>query len=364
MRQHRCVASNPSESEMNFMKANTASFACVLLCAVLMNAFSSRAADAGYHLLKEIPVREGGAWTGMTIDEAGHRLYAAHGNRIEVINLNTEAPLGAITDTADVRGFAIAPSFHIGYATSGKERSASLIDLSTLRTTAKMKTGADARAIVYEPSKLQLFAFNLGDHSATAGEADDGDFLTTIDLGGRPAAAISDSANYESKTGRIFCALDDKNEVIAIEAESHKISNRWPVAPGQSPCALAYDPPNHRLFVACNSPLLAVMDVFSGKVVTTLPLADWPAGVAFDTVSQCVFISTIDGTVAIAHEDTPDSLAPVQTVKTKPGVNLLAVDGKARRFYVGTAGYRVPGDYRAPNPSPIPGSLRISVYGQ
>src|SRR5450756_593473 len=217
-------------------------FAAGFFVVGLMIAGRLQAADAPYHLLKEIPMRDGGTWTALTVDETGRRLYAAHGSRIEVINLNNEAPVGAITDTAEVEGFAIAPSFHMGFVSSGKAQAVSLVDLNSLRTTTKMKTGANPVAVVFEPSKLQLYSFNQGEHSATVGEADDGDFLATIDLGGKPSGATTDAkANFESKNGRVYASIEDKNEVVAIDVATHKVTDHWPAAPGQSPGGMVYD---------------------------------------------------------------------------------------------------------------------------
>jgi DNA-binding beta-propeller fold protein YncE len=318
------------------------------------------AADASYHLLKEIPIRDGGKWTAMAVDETGRRLYAAHGSRVEVINLNNETPAGAITDTPDVRGLAIAPSFHMGFASSGKAQAVSLVDLNTLRTTTKMKTGVEPAAVVFEPSKLQLYAFNQGDHSATAGEADDGDFLATIDLGGKPSSAATDSkATYDSKNGRVFSSIEDKNEVVAIDVGTHKLTDHWPVAPGQSPRSLAYDAANHRLLVACANKLLVLLDSTNGKVLATVPIGDGAGEVVYDSASQNVFSSATDGTVTIIHEDAPDKITVLQTLKTKPGANVLGLDGKTHKIYVGSADFAGTGNAS----NPIPGTSKILIYG-
>ena len=335
------------------MKNQVLYIACLAAC--LMGIVPNSSKADGYQLLKEIPVREGGAWTAMAVDETARRLYAAHGNRIEVINLNNDVPAGAITDTLDVRGLALAPSFHMGYASSGKAQSVSLIDLNNLRTTAKMKTGATPTAVVFELSKLQLFSFNQGDHSATAGEADDGDFLATIDLGGKPTSAVTDASGYEAKNGRVFAAVEDKNEVVTVDVATHQIVAHWPVAPGQSPHCLAYDGPNHRLFAGCGNGMLVMMDSTSGKVAANLPVSEGAGSLVCDSSTQQIFCANGDGTVTVAHEDAPDKISVVQTLKTKQGPTVLALDGKTHKLFIGTADYR--------GGVPIPGTLKVSVYG-
>jgi DNA-binding beta-propeller fold protein YncE len=340
------------------MKMNQSCFTLLsgLFAAGLMATEPVLAADAHYHLVKEIPVRDGGKWTAMAVDETGRRLYAAHGSRIEVINLDKEVPTGVITDTPDVRGLAIAPGFHMGFASSSKAQSVSLVDLNSLRTTTKMKTGVEPAAVVFEPGKLQLYAFNQGDHSATAGEADDGDFLATIDLGGKPSAATTDSkADYESKGSRVFSSIEDKNEVVAIDAGTHKVTDHWPVAPGQSPGSMVYDGANHRLFVACANKLLVVLDGANGKVVATASIGEGAGDIAYDSATENVFSSTADGAVTIVHVDAPNKITVLQTLNTKPGSSVLGLDGKTHKIYVGSV------DVQGANP--VPGTAKILVYG-
>lgn len=244
----------------------------------------------------------------------------------------------------------------MGFASSGNAQSVSLVDLKTLRTTAKMKTGANPAAVVFEPSKLQLYSFNQGDHSATAGEADDGDFLATIDLDGKPSFATTDvKATFESKNGRVYSSIEDKNEVVAIDVGTHKLTDHWPVAPGQLPCSMAYDGANHRLFVACANKLLVLLDSTNGKVVATAPIGDGAGDVAYDTVTQNVFSLTADGIVTTARVDAPDKITVLQTLTTKPGSSVLGLDGKTYKIYVGSVD--------AQGANPIPGTSKILVYG-
>lgn len=325
---------------------------------LLLAGISASAADEPYHLLKTIPVRGDGAWTAMAVDEVAQRLYAAHGNRIEVINLARESPLGAITDISDVRDFIVVPNFRMGYATSGKMNEARLVDLINLRATATMKTGKTPGKIVFEPSRLEIYAFNQGDNSATAGEADDGDYEATIDLGGKPSCAVADiKANYESKKGRVFVGLEDKNEVAVINAQTRKLTDHWSLAPGQKPEGMAYDVANNRLFIACANKLLVLMNSTNGSVMATVPIGAEAGNIVYDSSSQNLYHAGDDGTLTIIHEDTPDKLTVVQTLKTKPGSSVLGLDGKTHKIYVGSA------DLTGAGANPIPNSLKILIYG-
>lgn len=319
---------------------------------------SASAAEGEYHLLKSIPIRGDGVWTAMAVDETEQRLYAAHGNRIEVINLTKDSPVGAITDVSDVLDVVVIPQFHIGYATSGKKEEACLLDLTNLRTTAKMKTGKAPAKIVYEPSRMEIYSLNQGENSATAGEADDGDYEATLDLGGKPTCAVADDkAKADSKKGRVLVGLEDKNEIVVVSAETRKLVGHWPLGPEEKPAGMTFDAANSRLFIACANKMLVLMNGTNGNVMATAPIGAGAANLVYDATTQTVFCATTDGVVTIVHADTPEKLTVVQTLKTKPKASVLGIDCKTHKIYVGSA------DFAGVGGNPLPNSLKILVYG-
>ena len=53
-----------------------------------------------------------------------------------------------------------------------------------------------------------------------------------------------------SEAGRVYCNLEDKNEVVAIDTTKHEVAARWPLAPGEEPTGIALDAAHHRLFAS------------------------------------------------------------------------------------------------------------------
>ena len=81
-----------------------------------------------------------------------------------------------------------------------------------------------------------------------------------------------------------------------------------------------------RLFVGCGNKTMVMMDSGDGKVIGTVPIGDGVDATAFDPGTQLAFASCGDGTTTIAHEDAPDKLTVVQTLKTEPRARTMAVD--------------------------------------
>jgi DNA-binding beta-propeller fold protein YncE len=344
----------------------TALITLSVLCVLHLRLESAEAPSApNYHFLKEIPIGGEGGWDYLAVDESARRLYVTHGDKIVVVDLEKDKVVGEIPGTPGVHGLAIAalsPEVHLGFSSNGKEDKLSMIDLKTLKTTTKAATGKNPDAILFVPQRAEVYAFNGGSRSASIFEADDADPVGTIELPGKPEFAAADPG-----ATRVYCNIEDKSEVAAIDTTSRKVVEHWPIAPGESASGMAIDLPHHRLFLGCHNRLMVMMDTTNGKVVASVPIGAGVDANAFDPATQLAFSSCGEGNVTIAHEDSPEKLTVVQTLTTEPGARTMALDPKTHRIYLASAKFGpapvpVAGAPRQ-RPQIVPGSFKILVYG-
>ena len=322
----------------------------------------TRGADGPYRFRKEIPVGGEGGWDYLSVDEADRRLYVSHGTKVVVIDLEKEAVVGEIADTPGVHGFAPASGLGRGVASNGRENKASIVDLKTLQTLSKVDTGENPDGMLFEPGQQEAYLFNGRGQSATVIQMKSGKVVATIPLPGKPEFAAADP-----KAGRVYNNIEDKNEVVAIDTKTHQVVNTWPIAPGEEASGMAIDLAHHRLFIGCHNKLMEMIDSANGKVVATVPIGEGVDANAFDSGTQLAFSSCGDGTVTIAHEDTPEKLTVVQTLKTERGARTMTLDPRTHRIYLASARFEptpepAPGERRQ-RPKMIPGSFKVLVYG-
>ncbi|HEY1581611.1 MAG TPA: hypothetical protein VGF73_00770 [Chthoniobacterales bacterium] len=315
-----------------------------------------------YRPLREIPIGGEGGWDILTIDSAAHRLYLSHSTKVVVIDLEKNVVAGEITGTPGVHGFVAIPELGRGFSTNGKESKSSLVDLTTLRTTARIATGQNPDDLVYDPDHGEVYVFNHSGGSATVINAKTAKVVGTIALGGSPEFAVVDRA-----AGRIYCNIEDKSGVVAIDTARHAVVARWPLAPGEEPSGIALDATHHRLFSTCHNKLMTMLDTKSGEVVATVPIGSGVDGCAFDEATQLVFASCGEGMVTIAKEETPEKLTAVQTLPTEHGARTIALDPATHRIYLPSAKFQPPPPVapgvKPPRPVIVPGSLKLLVYG-
>jgi len=319
-------------------------------------------ADEPYHFLKEIPIGGEGGWDYLSIDSGARRLYATHATKVVVIDLDKGEIVGEIRDTPGVHGFAIAPELGRGFASNGREAKASIVDLKTLETIGKVDTGENPDAILYEPEAQETYTFNgRRGKSATVFEAKTGKVVATIPLSGKPEFAVADRA-----AGRIFCNIEDKNDVAVIDFHAHKVVATWPIAPGEAASGMAIDLAHHRLFLGADNQLMVMMDSTNGKVLATVPIGEGVDANVFDPETGLAFAS-YDGALTIAREETPGKLTVVQKLETARRARTMALDPKTHDVYVATAQFE-PAPEPAPGAAPqrpkvIDGTFKILVYG-
>jgi DNA-binding beta-propeller fold protein YncE len=207
-----------------------------------------------------------------------------------------------------------------------------------------------------------VWTFNGKTGNATAIDAATQKVAGTVALGGSPEFATSDAA------GRIYVNLEDKSEVVAIDARTLAVLHHWPLAPCESPSGMAIDREHRRLFSGCHNKMMAVMDADTGKVVATVPIGSGVDANAFDPGTQLAYSSNGDGTLTVVHEDAPDKYTVVENVPTERGARTMALDAKTHRVYLVTAKFgAAPAPTAAephPRPAMEPGSFRLLVVGK
>jgi YVTN family beta-propeller protein len=291
-------------------------------------------------------------------------VYLSHGTEIEVLDADSSSVLGKIGGLKRDHGVALVPELNRGFITDGDAGQAVIFDLKTLKTIGQVKADRDADSILYDPASKRVFVFNGEPNTCTVIDPAKGTVVATLPLGGAPEQAVADGK------GMIYDNLEDKNEVIAIDSRTLKITARWPVAPAGQPVSIAMDRERRRLFIAGRNPqMLVVMNADTGKIIgPSFPIGARVDANVYDPQTGLVASATGEGTIHIFHEDSPDKLSAIETVKTEYGAKTMALDPKTHNLLVDTADFdppaaAVPGK-RPPQPRAKPGTFHLLIYGR
>ena len=323
--------------------------ACLTMLLIAMLAWA--AAGPGYHVITTYNVAGEGWWDYLTADSEARRVYISRGTHVAVIDADSGKTVGDIADTPGVHGIALAPEFGRGFTSNGREGAVSIFDIKTLAPTSKVKVGDNPDAILYDPATKRVFTFNGRSQDSTVIDAASGNVLGTIKLDGKPEFAAADGR------GTIYVNIEDKSELTAIDPNKQEVKVKWPLAPCEEPTGLSMDRKNRRLFVGCESKMMAVVDADSGKVLATLPIGEGVDATAFDPETGLAFASCGEGVLTVVKEESPDKFSVAENVPTKRGARTLALDAKTHNIFVVTADFGPPPAPTADNPHPRPAML-------
>jgi DNA-binding beta-propeller fold protein YncE len=334
------------------------------VCVLLLSVAGAYAAPQGstYKVIRRIPVGGEGGWDYLRVDPDAHRLYVSRGTHMMVIDEVSGKVIGDITNTKGVHGIALATDLGRGFTSNGQANTVTIVDLKTLKPISEVKlTGENPDSIIYDPGTKRVFTFNGRTANATALDANSGQVVGTVALGGKPEEPALDGK------GNVFVNIEDKNEMVVFDAKTLAIKNRWPLAPCEGPSALAMDTAHRRLFVACEK-VMVVVNADTGKIVASPPIGNGADGNGFDPATGLLFASCGEGIVSILHQDSADKYSVVGNVKTQFGARTMDVDRKTHHVFTVTADFKAAAaptpDNPRPRPQPIAGSFVILELAQ
>jgi hypothetical protein len=322
-------------------------------------AVAQSAGGNAYHVVKQIKLGGDGRWDYIAVDTAANRLFIARQDRVMVVDPDNGKLLGEVRGLDGAHGVALDYATNHGFATSGRDSSVVMFDLKTLKVLGRTRAADDADAILYDPASKQVFTFNGDANSSTVIDPVSGQAVGSIALGGKPEFGVT------AGNGKLYVNIEDRAEVVEIDAAARKVIRRWSLAPCTEPTGLAIDRVHHRLFSGCHNKMMAISDVARGRVITTVPIGGGVDGDGFDAASGLAFSSNGEGTLTAVHEDSPTKFRPVSTVPTQRGARTMALDPRTHRIFTVTAELGPPPaptkEQPHPRPTIVPGTFTMLV---
>lgn len=305
--------------------------AIALACCAPLAAFSAPSAPESPHytLQQHWDLGPASRWDYLAIDPVRQRLFVTRADRVQVLDPASGKVLGEIPGTAGVHGVAFAQDLKLGFTSNGRSNSVTAFDLDTLHVRREAKVGGlNPDAILYDPGTRKLYTFNGKSADVSVLDAVTLEPLATIAVGGKPEFAVSDGA------GRIFVNIEDKAEIVVIDARADKLVAHWPLAGCEDPTGLAFDKAHARLFSVCANKVMAVTDSGSGKAVARIAIGAHPDAAEYDPATATVYASNGDGTLSVVHQAGADHYDRAVSVPTMKGARTMALDHASKRVYL------------------------------
>ena len=320
---------------------------------------ATRPAAAQYRVLDRWKLDDAGGWDYLVIDSPAHRLYITRGDHVDVVDAQAGKLTGTISGLHGTHGVALNPDGKLGYISDGGGNAVVVFDRATLATVATIPVGTNPDCIIWEPATQTVWTFNGRSHDISVIDPATQKVVATIPVPGKPEFAVSDGK------GTVFNNIEDKNELIRIDARAHKITAEWPSC--ESPSGLALDNEGHRLFAVCDGKKMGIVDANTGKAITNASIGDGPDAAAWSATHKLAFASCGEGVLSVVDAASAD-YKTIQTLPTQRSARTMTYDPATDRIYLVAAefGPRPAATPENPRPRPpmIPGTFTILVVGR
>ena len=319
---------------------------------------ASAFAAEGYKVLTKIKIGGEGGWDYVAIDSSARRLYASHGNSVEVVDPDAGKVVGTISGLHGVHGIAIASDLGKGFI-SNRAGSVTIFDLKTLAKSGEPAAGKNPDAVCYEPKTKRVFAINHSGNDATSIDAKTGEVLKSFPIGEAGEFCQVDGA------GKVYVNIESSSELVEIDAAKNEVTRRTSILPCEGPSGLAIDVKGKKLFSVCDN-VMAVTDIPTFKVIATPKIGKGPDAAGFDPGTGLAFASNGDGTLSIVKQ-VNGKYETVDTVTTERGARTMTLDPTTHKIYLLAAEYGPAPeakDGKKGRPSVVPGSFHVLVVGK
>jgi DNA-binding beta-propeller fold protein YncE len=321
--------------------------------------------SAPYQIVASVP---GGAadglWDYATIDGDARRLYLAQ-DGVTVLDLDT----GKVTPHfVTGRTFAgLGMSHHVVPVNGGKalavtDAGTNSVDFFDPRTGALRSSVSigpvvaqnwhNPDSVVYEPKSSLLIAVNGDSSSLSLIDTQTFAKVGDIPVGkGKLETAAADGA------GLVYVNEEEAGSIAVIDVMKRKVLRAFALHGCEEPTGLVYDSKEGLVISVCSNGMVKFIAADSATEVASVKVGAGADGLAYDSRRSYVFsFGGDDGTLSIIAVNGRRNIALAQTLKTRPGARLGALDPKTGRVYIPSAKFGPPAaPIKLPGMEELPG---------
>jgi DNA-binding beta-propeller fold protein YncE len=312
----------------------------ILAAFVVLFAIPARGQDAPPLKLAQtltLPADIKGNFDHFGVDLKGNRLFATpEGYKaVLVFELKSGKPIHTITGIGKPHAVLYREDLNRIYVTDGDAGDLKIFDGKSYALLSSVKLLEDSDSIGYDSKTKYLYIDNGGGDvhqtysmlsvvDTTAGKK-----LADVKIDGETLEAMA----LESSGPKLYVNNKAKNQVDVVDREKRAIVASWPVTKCKTNVAMGLDEANHRLFIACRTGEIAVLDTESGKEITALPITKGVDDLVYDPESKRIY-AACDGNVDVYQQSGPDDYKLLAKVPTGPTGRTARLVPELKRYFV------------------------------
>lgn len=267
-----------------------------------------------------------GKFDWMMVDWEKRRLLAAHpgAGSLTVYDLQTKEIKEL--ETGAVNGVAVDPKTDKMFA-AGPNKKVVVFNRTTLAKIDEIELTGPADTLAFNSKNGMLYVDEDDGLQVWVIDPKTDKIVRSVTISGAP-----EYVEYDPVSDRLYQNIKEKNSVQVINPATDKVVSDWSTEPITGPHGLAIDSKTQRLFSAGKNSKLAILDMKTGKVLSTVEIGRGVDQIAFDSFTKRVYCAC-DGEITVV-EETDDGAKVIGRVTVPEGAHTLAVDPKNHSVWI------------------------------
>ena len=316
-----------TKSEGHTMKILFSLYLALAACLTALPAFSAE-------LLKkvaDIPLPGGTTrFDYSSFDAAAGRLYFSHmgDGKLMVFDTRAEKLVTNLPGFPTMTGVLVVPSLKRVYGSVTKNHEVAVVDTETLAIVKRIPDGNFPDGLAFSPETKKLYVSDESGGVDTVIDTTANEKLHSIPLGGEAG-----NTQYDPTSHLIYVAVQTKNQLVAIDPQTDKITARYELKKGNHPHGFYIDAPRNRAYISCQGDnKLIVFNLASHQEEDVFQVQPDPDVLAFDSELNLLYVACESGGVSIFKADA-GKLTKLGDADVGPNSHTVAVDSKTHKAY-------------------------------
>ena len=286
---------------------------------------------AGLRLVREIPLPgPANRFDYQSVDPASGRIYMNHMNagRTIVFDANNGKVVGEVADVPRATGVLAVPTHHQVYISAAGNHEVAIIDDRSMKITARVGGIRFPDGIAYATGSDKVFVSDESGGSDVVIDPKTARKRSTIELGGEAG-----NTHYDSVSHCILVAVQNRNQLVAIDPVSEKVVERYDLPGSDGPHGFTLDEPDRLAFISSEgNGNLQVVDLRTMRITQNIKVPDDPDVLAWDPSWRRLYVAAESGALT-AYVLDGNTLRPLGQIRA-PHAHTVSVDPRTHLVYV------------------------------
>ena len=279
----------------------------------------------------DLPGPAGKRFDYLTIDYDDNYLLSAHlaAGLLYVIDTRTNRLVKAIPGVPGIEGVEFVPQLKKVYTSDSGDNKIGVVDLKTMTVIKRLATESKPDGSAYAEPFHKLYVSDERGKAEAVVDVEKDEIIKTLKFDSETGMP-----QYDPISRKIYVNLQDQNIFAVIDPASDTVVGSYPVGRCQGNHGMTLDVEHRRAFLACEgNHLLTVFDLETNRPIEFLELPGGVDVVKYDPGVRRIYAACSSGFIAVIQEDDGNHYRKLEDFPVQKRVHSLAVDEKTHRVY-------------------------------